>query len=131
MYFIGQFEYVSDQQAEEESDRRHGAFSMMIEAETMDLALEAFRTRLESFKGSTDFFEGKCTIYIAQLLEFNQFPKADAVIVNIKSFAGDPVMPSISCIVPTEQSNACSIREWDRNHPTTEGRRDSIFMQFG
>ncbi len=130
MYFIGHFEFVSDQQAEQENDRRHGNFSMMIEAESMELALDAFRLRLKSFKSSTDFFNGKCTLFITQLLEFNQFPQSEAVIVNIKSFAGDPIMPSISCIVPTEQSNACSIREWDRNHPTTEGRKDSIFLQF-
>jgi hypothetical protein len=130
MYFIGQFQFVSDQQAPSESDRRNGSFSMMIEADTMDLALEAFRHRLTSFASSTSFFEGKCKIFITQLLEFDTFPASEAVIVNINSFAGDPIMPSIACVVPTEQSNACSIREWDSNHPTTEGRKDSIFMEF-
>ena len=103
---------------------------MMIESDTMESALDAFRERLNRFRNATDFFNGKCALFITQLLEFDQFPSSEAVIVNIKSFAGDPIMPSISCIVPTEQSNACSIREWDNNHPTTEGHKDGIFLEF-
>ena len=130
MYFIGHFQYVSDQQAPKENDRRHGSFSMMIETDTTDAALEAFRQRLTRFKALTHLFNGRSTIFITQLLEFDKFPDSEAVIVNINSFAGDPILPSIACVVPTEQSNACRIREWDSNHPTTEGRKDSIFLQF-
>ena len=130
MYFIGNFQHVSDQQASNESERRHGNFSMMVEADSMNQALDKFRQRLVDFKDSTTFFDGKCTIYISQLLEFDRFPKDEAVIININSFAGDPVMPFISCVVPTEQSNACSIHEWDKNQPVTEGQKDSVFMQF-
>ncbi len=130
MYFIGNFQYVSDQQAADENSRRHGNFSMMMEAETANQALDSFRRRLTDFKAATSFFDGRCTIYITQLLEFDQFPDKEAVIVNINSFAGDPIMPFIACVVPSEQSNSCSIHEWDQNQPTTEGRKDSLFMEF-
>jgi hypothetical protein len=130
MYFIGDFKHLSDQQAENEQDRRHGNFSMMVEADSVESAIEKFRQRLLNFKEATTFFEGQCTIFISQLLEFDQFPRQEAVLLNFKSFAGDPLMPFIACAVPSEQSNACSIHEWQNNKPVTEGREDSVFLEF-
>ena len=130
MYFIGNFQHVSEQEATDENDRRHGNFSMMVDARDMENALEKFKQRLVEFRKSTSFFDGKCTIYITQLLEFESFPTEEAVVVNFNSFAGDPVLPFISCVVPSEESNSCSIHEWSSNHPTTEGRKDSVFLQF-
>lgn len=130
MYFVANFQHISDQQAADEAERRHGSFSMMVESDSMDEALDKFRQRLVSFKKSTTFFEGKSTIYIIQVLEFENFPQDDAAIFNFKSFAGDPVMPHIACVIPTEQSNSCSIHEWQENRSVTEGREDSVFIQF-
>ena len=130
MYFIANFQYLTDQQNDSEAERRHGVFSMMIQAPTSDEALEKFRQRLTSFRQSDTFFEGRCRIYISQLLEFDRVPHGEAVMLNFKSFAGDPVMPFIGCIVPTESSNACTIHEWKQNQPMTEGREDSLFLEF-
>jgi hypothetical protein len=130
MYFIGDFQHLSDQQAENEQDRRHGNFSMMVEADSAESALEKFRHRLLTFKDATTFFEGHCTIFISQLLEFDRLPQQEAVLLNFRSFAGDPLMPFIACSVPSEQSNACSIHEWQNNRPLTEGRQDSVFIEF-
>ncbi len=130
MYFIGNFQYLSDQQKESEAERRYGLFSMMVQADSADLALDNFRRRLSAFRQSSSLFEGRCTIYISQLLEFNQIPQEDAVLLNFRSYAGDPVLPFIACVVPTEQSNSCTIHEWNRNHPTTEGRADTLFIEF-
>lgn len=130
MYFIGNFQHISDQQSNDETQRRHGSFSMMVSADAIDDALEYFRLRLIEFKKSSTFFEGHCTIYLTQMLEFDQIPSEDAVLLNFKSFAGDPVMPFIACVVPTEQSNACSIHEWQSNQPLTEGQKDSVFIEF-
>ena len=130
MYFIGNFTHISDQESKIEQDRRHGDFSMMVEAEAVDAALDKFRQRLVRFKDATTFFEGQCTIYITQILEFDQIPQKEAVVLNFKSYAGDPMMPFISCVVPSEQSNACSIHEWQNNRPMTEGRKDNVFLTF-
>lgn len=130
MYFIGNFQHITDQESPNEDQRRHGSFSMMVSADSMNEALENFRLRLIEFKKSSTFFEGQCTIYITQMLEFDQFPTQDAVLLNFKSYAGDPVMPFIACVVPTEQSNACSIHQWKENQPFTEGRQDSVFIKF-
>lgn len=130
MYFIGNFQHVSDQQSDNENERRHGSFSMMVRADAMNDALDKFRQKLNDYKKSTTFFDGKCIIYITQLLEFEQFPQDEAIMLNFKSFAGDPMMPFIACVVPTEQSNSCSIHEWDQGHPVTEGQMDTVFAQF-
>lgn len=130
MYFIANFQHLTDQQAPEENNRRYGAFTMMVEADSSETALEKFRQRLVEFRASSSLFEGRCSIFLAQLIEFDQFPKGEAVLVNFKSFAGDPVLPYISCVVPTEQSNACKIHEWDNNQPYTEGQKDSLFIDF-
>lgn len=130
MYFIGNFQYLTDQQKENERERRNGFFSMMIQADSADRALEMFRQRLHDFHKSSAFFEGHCTIYISQLLEFDQFPSHEAVMLNFRSYAGDPVLPFIACVLPTEQSNACTIHEWEGNQPLTEGSGDSLFLEF-
>ncbi|MFZ1982855.1 MAG: hypothetical protein WAU91_00480 [Desulfatitalea sp.] len=130
MYFIGNFQYLTDQQSGKEKEHRHGLFSMMVQAESADKALDKFRLRLATFRQSSSFFEGHSTIFISQLLEFDQVPEHEAVMLNFRSYAGDPILPFISCVVPTEQSNACTIHEWKSNHPMTEGREDRLFIEF-
>lgn len=130
MYFIGNFQYLTDQINENEKEQRHGLFSMMVQAESADQALDKFRMRLTTFRQSSSFFEGHCTIFISHLLEFDQVPQHEAVMLNYRSYAGEPILPFISCVVPTEQSNACTIQEWKSNHPMTEGRKDNLFLEF-
>ena len=84
MHFIGNFSYLTDQEASAENERRHGNFSMIVEADTTEQALDFFRQRLVSFRTSSTLFSGHCTIFITQLLEFEQFPKEEAVSVESK-----------------------------------------------
>lgn len=130
MYYIGNFQHVTDHKEADESERRHGDFVMMVQARSSEHALDKFRHRLAQFRNTTDFFKGQSIIYITQLLEFDQFPAEEAVLLNFKSYAGDPRMPFIACVVPTEQHNACNIHDWQSNQPTTEGQRDRLFMEF-
>jgi hypothetical protein len=130
MHFIGNFQHVSNQQAEVEAERRHGSFSMAVCADTIDAAMEKFRQKLIAYQKSTSFFEGRSAVFLTQLLEFDRFPQDEAIMLNFKSFAGDPVMPFIACSVPTENSNGCKIHEWDDGRPLTEGEKDTVFVQF-
>jgi hypothetical protein len=130
MYFIGNFQYLTDQQNPSEVDRRHGTFTMMVQADSADQALAKFRRQLNQFRNSGAFFDGLCSVYIAQLLEFDKVPEEEAIMLNFKSYVGDPILPFIACVVPTEQSNACTIHEWQGNQPVTEGREDSLFLVF-
>ena len=130
MYFIGNFQHVSQQLSDNENDRRHGSFSMMVSADTTNEALDKFRQKLLAYRKSTTFFEGRSTVFITQLLEFEQLPREEAIMLNFKSFAGDPLMPYIACSVPTEESNCCKIHEWDSGQPFTEGQRDTVFVHF-
>lgn len=130
MFFIGNFQHVSHQLSDDENERRHGSFSMMVSADTSNDAMDKFRQKLQAYRETTTFFEGRATIFITQLLEFDQFPQQEAIMLNFKSFAGDPMMPFIACSVPTEESNACRIHEWDGGQPLTEGQKDTVFVQF-
>ena len=130
MYYIGNFQHLTDQQEANERNRRHGDFAMMVQARSAEQAVDLFRQRLTQFRNTTEFFKGRSTIYITQLLEIDKFPVEEAVLLNFKSYAGDPQMPFIACAVPTEQSNACHIHDWQSNQPTTEGQRDSLFLEF-
>ena len=67
MYFIGNFQHFTDQQEENANRRRHGDFSMMVQADSANQALDLFRQRLINFRESSSFFEGHCTIYISSL----------------------------------------------------------------
>ena len=130
MYYIGNFKHFTDQEHEKTADRRHGDFNMMVDAESAPQALELFRQRLKAFRSASSFFTGQCRIYVTQLLEFESIPYQEAVLLNLKSFAGDPIMPFIACVVPTEQSDACSIHDWQQRTPTTEGQPDGLLIQF-
>jgi hypothetical protein len=130
MFYIANFQHLTDQQSANENDRRHGNFSMMVQAASTDEALTEFRLRLERFRQSSSLFTGRCIIYLQQIVEFDNVPDGGAVLLNYKSYAGDPLMPFISCALPTEQSNACIIHEWEQGQPITEGRQDILFMEF-
>ena len=130
MYYIGNFKHLTDQEQNEERNRRHGDFSMLIEAGSTQKAMEMFRQRLIDFRSSSTLFSGKCKIYITQLIEFEQVPYREAVMLNLKSYVGDPSLPYISCVVPTEQCDACSIHDWQNNQPITEGHQENLFLKF-
>jgi hypothetical protein len=130
MFYVANFQHLTDQQSANENDRRHGTFSMMAQAPSTDDALSEFRRRLESFRLSSSLFTGRCIIFLQQIVEFDHLPEDEAVMLNYKSYAGDPLMPFISCALPTEQSNACIIHEWHKGQPLTEGRQDILFVEF-
>lgn len=130
MKFIGLFSHMTNQEQVEEVDRRHGEFSMIAEADGPDQAIRMFRDRIVGFRDSRQFFEGLSKIFLNQLLEFDEFPKSGAVMVNYKSIAGDPLMPFISCTVPTDQQDWCSIYDWNENRPQVDGRGENLFIEF-
>jgi len=130
MVFIGTFLYTANQQAVSELDRRHGEFTLVVEAETNREAVGLFKDRIEQLKASSEFFEGNCTIYFNQLLEFHNFPNSEALLLNIRSIAGDPLMPFIGCSIPNRQSDNCRIFNWSDNMPEIDGQNEVVFMEF-
>jgi hypothetical protein len=90
MIYIGKFLHATNQQEVEESERRHGEFNLIIEAESQDAAVSKFKERIVGFRETSDLFEGQCSIYMVHLLELNQFPQDRARMLYYKSIAGDP-----------------------------------------
>ena len=130
MIYIGKFLHATNQQQSKESDRRHGEFNLIIEAEDEKKAVDKFRERIVEFRQSTDLFEGDCFIYMVHLLELAEFPRDRARMLYYKSIAGDPVMPYISCSAPSGEADGCRILRWLENRPELDGQDANIFLHF-
>ncbi|MGD8665736.1 MAG: hypothetical protein PVI58_07075, partial [Desulfobacterales bacterium] len=78
MLYLGKFLHMTNQQAEDESERRHGEFNLIVEAEDSQAALELFKARIIESRQKSDLFEGDCAIYIVHLLELDEFPSERA-----------------------------------------------------
>ena len=102
----------------------------MIKADSAEVALDRFRSRILALREQRDFFTGDCSIFFLQLLEFEGLPRTEAMILNYKSYAGDPVMPFIGCIIPSDQADACRIHSWKESTPEIEGKDQKVFLEF-
>ena len=130
MLYIGNFLYLANQQSQEEADKRHGEFNLIVEADSNEAAIGLFRENILELRGSRDFFEGNCRIFFNQLLEFENLPHTKAVLINFKSVAGDPVMPFIGCTLPSAAADDCRIFDWDAGRPEIDGEQAAPFLEF-
>ena len=130
MIYIGKFLHATNQQEVEESERRHGEFNLIIEAESQDAAVDKFKERIVGFRGTSDLFEGDCSIYMVHFLELNEIPKDRAKMLYYKSIAGDPYMPYISCSTPSGETEGCKILNWMERKPELDGQDANLFIQF-
>jgi len=130
MYFIGNFVHATNQEEIMEAERRHGEFSLIIDAETPIMALRKFKDRIIHYRVTSDFFQGNCSIYLIQLFEFDMFPKDVPMMVNYKSTAGDPLMPFIRCSLPSDVSDSCRVFDWENNTPEIDGQKEKLFLAF-
>ena len=130
MIYIGSFLQLTNQEQADEEDRRHGEFSLLLEASSAEEAVYKFREKIVAYRMSRDFFEGDCDVFFSQLLEFRNLPSKEPVMFNYHSFAGDPVMPYISCSLPSEVTDSCRIVDWEENQPEINERRRAPFLRF-
>ena len=130
MLYIGKFLHMTNQQKAEESERRHGEFNLIVEAEDSKAAVECFKTRIIDSRQNSDLLEGDCSIYFVHLLELEEFPSGSAKMLYYKSIAGDPVMPYISCSAPNGQTDGCRILNWMKNRPEIDGEDANLFLEF-
>jgi hypothetical protein len=130
MIFIGKFYYLTNQQEIEEQERRHGEFDLIIEAADGESAFHKFKQRIADLRDKRDFFQGQTRIFFIQLLEFDRFPRKQALMLNLKSTAGDPLMPFIGCSIPSDQADACRIYDWKNNEPEIDGQNEKLFLEF-
>ena len=130
MLYIGKFLHMTNQQEVEGSDRRHGEFNLIVEAENGQAAVERVKERIIDSRESSDLFEGDSSIYIVHLLELEEFPSDRARLLYYKSIAGDPIMPYISCSTPNGETDGCRILNWMKNRPEIDGEDASLFIEF-
>jgi len=130
MHFIGNFIHATNQEEITETERRHGEFSLIIDAETPYIALKKFRDKIVHYRATSKFFQGKCSIYLIQLFEFDMFPIDEPLMLNYKSTAGDPLMPFIRCSLPNDMTDSCRIFDWENSVPEIDGREEKLFLAF-
>lgn len=130
MIYMGNFLFLTNQEAADTDERRHGSFNLVVSAENEAAAAAFFKDRIEKYRKESSFFEGNCQIFFMHLMEFDRFPKDQAVMLNYRSHAGDPLLPYIECAAPLSDNNACKIHEWEQNQPATEGKTERLFMSF-
>ena len=130
MLYIGKFLHMTNQQSTEEAERRHGEFNLIVQAQNSQEAIEHFKARINDSRENSDLFEGECTIYIAHLLEMEEFPSERAKMLYYKSIAGDPIMPYISCSAPNGETDGCRILNWMMNRPEIDGEDANLFLEF-
>lgn len=130
MIYIGNFLHQTNQEEASESERRHGEFNLIVQADTRDAAIGLFKERIQKQREISGFFEGDCSIFFVELLEFEKTPETEAMILNFKSIAGDPLMPFIACSVPTGQTDACRIYDWNNNGLEVDGKNNKLFLTF-
>ena len=130
MLYIGKFLHMTNQQEADESERRHGEFNLIVEAENDQAAIERFKERILDSRENSELFEGDSLIYFVHLLELEEFPTDRARLLYYKSIAGDPVMPYISCSTPNGETDGCRILNWMQNRPEIDGEDANLFMEF-
>jgi hypothetical protein len=130
MLYIGKFLHMTNQQKKNESERRHGEFNLIVQAENSQIAVKKFRERIVETKKTSDLFEGDCSIYFVHLLELKEFPSERARLLYYKSIAGDPTMPYISCTAPTGDTDGCRILNWMENRPEIDGQDANLFLEL-
>lgn len=131
MIYIGKFLFTTNQQAKDETQRRHGEFNLLVSAPDKNAAVAVFKKRIDEARTSTGFFEGDSLIYLIHILEMEEAPSDRAKMFNFQSVAGDPVMPFISCQAPSGEGDGCRILNWQKNRPGVDGQTATAFMQFG
>ncbi len=130
MIYMGNFLYLSNQEKDLASDRRHGEFNLVVESENIETAVDLFKAEITQLRQAREFFEGDCAIFINQFLGFERFSAQKATMVNYKSIAGDPVMPFIGCTLPVDESDDCRIYEWKDTHLEVDSQKSKLFIEF-
>ena len=130
MIYIGKFLHATNQQRNQEENRRHGEFNLIIEADDETTALKKFKERIVDFRETSDLLEGDCFVYMVHFLELEEFPEDRARMLYYKSIAGDPAMPYISCSAPSGKADGCKILSWMENGPSLDGQDTNLFFHF-
>lgn len=130
MIYIGNFLYLSGEEKADSSQRRHGEFCLVVDSQTTEEALDRFKEKIAKTRESGEFFEGRCSVFINQLLGVERFSRSQAMMFNFKSQVGDPILPFIGCAHPTSESDDCKVYEWEKSGLKIDEEKGALFMVF-
>jgi hypothetical protein len=92
--------------------------------------VDLFKEQIRATRESSNMLEGDCSIFFLQGFEFDRLPRTEAIMLNFKSIAGDPIMPYVGCSIPSKISDSCRIYNWEDNKPEIDGENQNLFIEF-
>jgi len=122
MIYIGKFLYTTNQQVQDESQRRHGEFNLLVSADDKNAAVENFKKRIDEARKTTGFFEGDSYIYLVHILEMMEIPADRARMFNFQSVAGDPSCRSSAVRRPPEMATGAGFSTGRETGPGSTDR---------
>ena len=66
MIYIGKFFHLTNQKQEDEANRRHGEFNLIVEAKDLETAVHLFKQEIMTFREKSDFFDSAVQSLAAQ-----------------------------------------------------------------
>ena len=85
MLYIGHFSFDEIGLAQE---IRHGYFTSVVDADTIEHAVTEFKELILSMKKMEDIFQRSAAVYLEDIIEFKQVPEK-AIVSRIQSSAGE------------------------------------------
>jgi hypothetical protein len=107
MLYIGHF---SIDEISENSKRRHGYFTCMVDTDNVDQAVELFKALIEKMKAENSNFADIAAVYIEDIFEIRQVPKT-ATILRMQSSVGE-FPKSVSRSLPFGETKEITAYGW-------------------
>ena len=85
MLYIGHFSF---DEIGTEHENRHGYFTTVVDANSIERAITEFKELILSMKKMEDTFQRIAVVYLEDIIEFKQLPKK-AIVSRIQSSAGE------------------------------------------
>lgn len=112
---------------------RHGYFSCVVDADTVEKAVTEFRKCVLNQKETDDIFTGILKVYIEEIIQIQRLPQK-AIITRLQTSAGE-FPKSISYSLPSVDDPGIEAFEWApetaQDDETSEDYEESIpFIEF-
>jgi hypothetical protein len=107
MLYMGHFSF---DEISENSERRHGYFTCMVDTDNVDRAVESFKALIGKMKAENSNFADIAAVYIEDIFEIRQVPKT-ATILRMQSSVGE-FPKSVSRSLPFGETKEITAYGW-------------------
>ena len=132
MLSIGHFSFVGNA-GHLSNDPIHGSFTCLVEAPSIDGAIQKLRELVKRLKRTWEGFESVKRVYFDNCVEVKRLP-TQGVLANFEERSGEP-LPCVSAALPGVSARACVSYGWssaDDDEPPGEMEDEEVdpFVSF-